>query len=106
MTCKDCYFYENQCLFQNGKEFTVSDRKCFKDKTRIVDLPWKPLPMVMYSSHSDAYCPFCGENLSGYYGDCNAPDILPCFNCGKWLDNTKSMSIEEAKQALKEREKP
>ena len=76
----------------------------YKDKSMIVELPYKPMPMVMERSHSDVYCPYCGENLSGYYGDCDVPDILPCFSCGKWLDNTKSMSREEAEKALRESE--
>ena len=108
--------HRNYCSLNN--QFHKHSQDCFKanvewleaetgndaeeyDKGLIVELPCKPLPMLMNSDNSDAYCPFCGENLSGYYGDYNAPDILPCFNCGEWLDNTKSMSIEEAGKALK-----
>lgn len=76
--------------------------KCmhFKDKDQIAELPCKPMPVIV--EHSDAYCPFCGENISGYYGEHNAPDIIFCVYCGEWLDNTKSMTFEEAKAMMKE----
>lgn len=109
MTCKDCIHFE-ACNFIMTRYADSELNPCgvdcanFKDKSRIVELPHKPLPMLMYNPFDDAYCPYCNINLSGYYGDNNAPDILPCFNCGQWLDNTKYMTEEEAEQALKERE--
>lgn len=49
--------------------------------------------------NTDVYCSFCGTNLSGYYGD-EPTSIIQCFNCGEFLDNTKSITREEAEKVL------
>jgi hypothetical protein len=51
--------------------------------------------------NSDVYCPYCGNNLSGLYGDEPTP-IIQCYGCGKFLDNTKTITREEALAKLKE----
>lgn len=65
----------------------------------------KPTPVMSDGNpfNSDVYCPFCGANLSGFYGD-EPTSIIQCYGCGEFLDNTKSIAREEAKKALKERE--
>lgn len=67
--------------------------------------PYKPFPVVLSEdeNNADVYCPFCNTDLSGHYygGDFEAPKIITCFGCGTWLDGTKTVTKEEAKQALK-----
>lgn len=65
--------------------------------------PCKPMPIVMPLNATDAFCPYCGENLSGCYGE-EPPNIIMCCGCGKWLDNTKAITREDAVKALRERE--
>lgn len=50
--------------------------------------------------NSDVYCPYCGNNLSGLYGDEPTP-IIQCYGCGEFLDNTKTITREEAVKMLK-----
>ena len=77
----------------------------FKDKSKFIELPCKAFPVIRYDDSSDVFCYFCGENLSGKYFDGDgSPEVITCFGCGAWLDNTKSITKEEAEQALKERE--
>lgn len=56
-----------------------------------VVLPYKPRPMLKDRNphNTDVYCPECGTNLSGYYGDEPLP-IVTCFNCGEILDPHKA----------------
>lgn len=72
---------------------------------KIIVAPCKPMPVMSDGNpfNSDVYCPFCGVNLSGLYGD-EPTLIIQCYNCGKFLDNKKSITREEAEKALKERE--
>ena len=65
--------------------------------------PCKPMPIVMPLNATDAFCPYCDENLSGCYGE-EPPNIIMCCGCGKWLDNTKAITREDAEKALRERE--
>ena len=71
--------------------------------------PYKPFPVVLSEdeNNSDVFCPFCDTNLSGHYygGDYEPPKIIPCFECGTWLDGTKTITKEEAERALKGEEK-
>ncbi len=100
--CKEC-IHNNVC--RNYEPISYSACSDFKDKSRYIELPCKPIPLMKDKNpfNSDVYCPYCGTNLSGYYG--NAPQsIIQCFNCGEFLDNTKSVTYEEAEKALKERE--
>lgn len=50
--------------------------------------------------NSDVYCPYCGNNLSGLYGDEPTP-IIQCYGCGEFLDNTKTITREEVEKMLK-----
>lgn len=56
-----------------------------------VVLPYPPRPMLKGRNpwNMDVYCPECGTNLSGYYGDDPLP-IVTCFNCGEILDPHKT----------------
>lgn len=69
----------------------------------VILLPCKPIPLRIDGNpfNSDVYCPVCGTNLSGYYGD-SPLSIIQCFNCGEILDNTKALTREEAEKALKD----
>ena len=66
--------------------------------------PCKPMPVMsdVNPFNSDVYCPFCGANLSGFYGD-EPTSTIQCYGCGEFLDNTKSITREEAEKALAER---
>lgn len=110
-TCKDC-IHENVCIKNRAyddyhfdsceEEVNALGCKDFKDKSRYIELPCKPMPLMKDKNpfNSDVYCPYCGTDLSGYYGD-EQQSIIQCFNCGEFLDNTKSVTYEEAE---KERE--
>lgn len=54
-------------------------------------LPYHPRPILKDRNpyNTDVYCPECGTNLSGYYGDEPLP-IVTCFNCGEILDPCKA----------------
>lgn len=71
----------------------------------VIVLPYKPFPMLLSEDEnsSDVFCPFCDTDLSGHYygGDYEPPKIIPCFECGTWLDGTKAITREEAEAALK-----
>lgn len=56
-----------------------------------VVLPYHPRPLLKDRNphNTDVYCPECGTNLSGYYGDEPLP-IVTCFNCGEILDPCKA----------------
>lgn len=58
---------------------------------KAVVLPYHPRPMLKDRNphNTDVYCPECGTNLSGYYGDEPLP-IVTCFNCGEILDPRKA----------------
>lgn len=112
MTCNDC-FHCDVCEFwktisTTGRFFSEGECKFFKDKSKIVELPYTPLPIAEsnFEDSSDVFCPCCYTNLSGHYygGDYEVPKIVPCYECGTWLDGTKVITKEEAEKALKERE--
>lgn len=67
-----------------------------------VVLPNKLIPVMADENpfNSDVYCPYCGNNLSGLYGD-EPTDIIQCCHCGKFLDNTQAMTTEEAKRLMR-----
>lgn len=71
---------------------------------RCVVLNEKPMPTVRGNDEydTDAYCPYCGETVSGYWGiDDSVPEICQCPNCGGYI-NTYAISITraEAEKAL------
>ena len=68
--------------------------KCFVEQMPTVEaviLPYSPRPMLKDRNphNTDVYCPECGTNLSGYYGEDPLP-IVTCFNCGEILDPYKA----------------
>lgn len=75
-------------------------------ENNVMALPYKPFPVVLSEdeNNSDVYCPFCNTDLSGHYygGDYESPAIVPCFECGTWLDGTKAITKEQAEAMLKE----
>ncbi len=98
--CENCYHW---CMCD--LQYIIEDCqncKYYKDKSLIVELPCIPIPIVLQNdeNESDAYCPECGTNLSGYYPDC-VMSVVPCFKCGAILDIGKSIKFSEWK---KERE--
>lgn len=68
--------------------------------------PCKPIPVMCAENelNTDVYCPHCGVNLSGLYGE-EPTNIIQCYVCGEFLDNTKAITKEEAEKALAERSK-
>lgn len=75
-----------------------------EEQGKIIVLPCKPMPVMSDGNpfNSDVYCPFCGANLSGFYGD-EPTSTIQCYGCGEFLDDTKSITREEAEKALAER---
>lgn len=116
--CNDCihfslcdYNTNNSVTEQRIKLFfDEGAEKCsfFKDKQKFVELPYAPIPCIHDGTgfNTDAYCPNCGTNLSGYYTDGIEEPLctIQCYNCGIICDNTKSVTKEEAEQALREDE--
>ena len=106
MTCKDCFHY-GVCIWTQVETKDMKNCKDFKNKADFVELPYKPFPVVMAvdENNSDVFCPFCDTDLSGHYygGDFETPKIVPCFECGAWLDGTKAITKEEFKNLYGER---
>lgn len=96
---------ELQCLaydtFDGGKTSFEHTADVLLENGVIV-LSCKPIGVMTDGNefNSDVYCPYCGTNLSGLYGD-EPTRIIQCYQCGKYLDNTKTITKEEAEQALK-----
>lgn len=108
MTCYDC-IHCGACSDAGDSGYSslkedVSKCKHFKNKADFIELPYKPFPVVLSEdeNNSDVFCPFCYTDLSGHYygGDYEPPKIIPCFECGTWLDGTKAITKEEAEQVL------
>lgn len=68
----------------------------------VIVLKNKPIGVMKDDNpyNSDVYCPYCGANLSGYYGE-DSIQIIQCYDCGEYLDGTKAITREEAEQALR-----
>lgn len=66
--------------------------------------PCKPIGVMSDGNefNTDVYCPYCGTNLSGLYGE-DPTRIIQCYACGEFLDNRKIITKEEAEKALAER---
>jgi hypothetical protein len=71
---------------------------------RCVVLDEKPLPLVTKDGSTDAYCPYCDEDVSGCWGiDDSVPDVCQCPNCGCFMNVCVSpITRQEAEAALKE----
>ena len=65
--------------------------------------PHKPINVMRIEDSTDVCCPYCETILSGLYGE-EPTDIIQCYVCGAFLDNTGAITREEAKRALKEKE--
>ena len=109
MTCKDCIHFlvcEKVYHFHDSVDVEIQCKFC-KNKANFVELPYKPFPVVLSEDedNSDVFCPFCDTDLSGHYygGDYEPPKIVPCFECGTWLDGTKAITKEEFKNLYGER---
>lgn len=61
-----------------------------------IELPGHPVGVLRDGNefNTDVYCPYCGVNLSGYYGD-EPPRIVTCYQCGGYIDVTKTLTDEE-----------
>lgn len=97
--CLDCVGYGNgaECINHLSADYLLENG--------VLVPPYKPFPLVMDENSADVLCPFCDTDLSGYYcgRDYEPPKIVPCFECGTWLDWTKAITREEAEKALAER---
>ncbi len=67
-----------------------------------VVLPYQPRPLLKDRNpfNMDVYCPECGTNLSGYYGEDSLP-IVTCFNCGEILDAHKTTTKTDGERRSK-----
>lgn len=79
------HYFDNCCYAVSVKDI---------DDAPTVDavvLPHPPRPMLKDCNpyNTDVYCPECGTNLSGYYGEEPLP-LVTCFNCGEILDPHKA----------------
>ena len=91
-TCSNCY--ANNCKIGELADYLLEHG--------VIVLKHKPIGVMSDGNkfNSDVYCPYCGTNLSGLYGD-EPTRIIQCYNCGEFLDETKIMTREEAEKALK-----
>jgi len=95
-------FKANDIVKRNGFEFNANVIADYLLENGVVVLSNKPIGVMSDGNefNSDVYCPYCGTNLSGLYGD-EPTKIIQCYQCGNYLDNTKIITKEEAEQALK-----
>lgn len=105
MNCRDCMHFKacyEMATANGAEEFnTLFAKKCedFADRSEWVHLPCKPVPLIRSKdpSNTDVYCPACGENLSGLYGEKPLP-IVQCYSCGEIIDTTKIRIFEKIKE--------
>lgn len=79
---------ENEFVYDTNAVIESIDEQPTVDA---VILPYKPRPMLRdrNPNNLDVYCPECGTNLSGYYGEERLPIVI-CFFCGEILDPCKA----------------
>lgn len=72
----------------------------------VIVLPCTPIAVMRGDdgNDTDVFCPYCGTNLSGLYGE-EPTRIVQCYVCGEYLDNTKAITKEEAERELERRRK-
>ena len=89
MKCYDC-LYKPHCSYWDSKDFEPDERLCFSDRSEWMKLPRSPIPLMEDKNpfNTDVYCPTCGENLSGYYGE-EPLAVVQCYSCGEIIDTTK-----------------
>ena len=105
MTQKDRLIAIFETMFNEySNEMSVPDMAEYLIENGVIVMPCKPIPLMKDKNpfNCDVYCPTCGTNISGYYGD-EPLSVVQCFNCGELLDNTKAITREEAEAALKAR---
>ena len=75
------------------------------EKAYVVKLLREPIPFLKDDNphNTDAYCPNCGTDLSGYFGGEHLP-IVTCFECGEIIDPYKAMTKDELAEWRKERQ--
>ena len=66
----------------------------------VIVLPHKPINVMCIEDSTDVCCPYCETILSGLYGE-EPTDIIQCYICGAFLDNTGAITREEAERSLK-----
>lgn len=78
---------------------------CLGEKACVVKLPYEPTPFLKDNNphNTDAYCPECGTNLSGYFGGESLP-IVTCFECGEIINPYMAMTKDELAEWRKERQ--
>ena len=93
--------YAQEKADERGGLVCIYDEVDYLIANGVILPPCKPIPLMKDKNplNSDVYCPNCGTNLSGYYGD-EPLSVIQCFNCGELLNNTKSITREEAEKAL------
>lgn len=94
MKCKDC-LHNEVCEAYSPRDTWATQHcaegcVCFTDRSEWMKLPYKPMPLMGDKNpfNTDAYCPTCGENLSGYYGE-EPLSVVQCYSCGEIIDTTK-----------------
>lgn len=77
-----------------------------KAEGRVVVLPEPRLPLVWGDeNHDTILCPCCKRDLmGGYLLDHHDHPMYQCPHCGQPIDDTASISTEDAEKAIKERE--
>lgn len=115
MTCKDCYHYEicelkdKRVNFANGvKDLKADGFKCFKDSSKIVELPCKVGDIVYFFRFDTDY--YTEVEVRGFEIEKNKTyfifeicGINQCVDIG-FLNDRIFLTKEAAGQALRERE--
>ncbi len=102
-TCKDCIRYE-VCKYKDEKvslgtktcELVADDFKCFKDKSRIVELPCK-VGDTVWIVERDGYGDACDVSGFLFMGICNNAVIVTVarYNHNNGIDHILQKHIEE-----------
>ena len=102
-TCKDCIHHE-VCKYKDEKvslgtkvcELVANGFKCFKDKSRIVELPCKVGDMV-WIVERDGYGDACDASRFMFMGICNNAVIVTVtsYNHNNGIDHILQKHIEE-----------
>ena len=92
------------CSYPFGDQYSDATIEKITDhllSNGVIVPPHKPIGVMSDGNefNTDVYCPYCGTNLSGLYGD-EPTRIIQCYNCGEFLDNRKTITKEEAEKAL------
>ena len=93
-SCGECgrFGTEDDCLIGLIADYLIENG--------VIVPPHKPINVMRIEDSTDVCCPYCETILSGLYGE-EPTDIIQCYICGAFLDNTGAITREEAEQALK-----